>query len=399
MEKFSVTNLKLMQLIQRRNLSKEREKQYNAVFKELFFLLGKTPSQLLEEAKKEQQPYLDTNSNPRLLDMDDRKINSYQFMYNKFLIDKNNAETTREEKLKTFRSFYNEYHVDLPRPLQFNTKTQRTRTRDIPSWTDVKNSLKHCKNSRNKAIVSLIATSGMRESDVVQLTIQDLLHATTIYHNGSIEDLLNQNPDNIIPCYDFIPQKTKKEGNLCITFNTPECTNYIFEYLIERIDKKYSVKPEDPLFRGLKHPYFMKPAVILRLFQHLNKKLNMGKDKNGVYGKFRAHNLRKLFSTTCRKNITNIVVKNDKYTELDVISIFTGHTPPNMNNSEVYDAVDDEDSPNNYLRRNYEALIPYLTIKYQKKLISKNNHDIQQDIIKIKESLDEMLAKKIENMY
>ena len=269
MELFSVADEKLMQLIQRRNLSKKREKQYNTAFKELFFLLGKTPSQLLEEAKEEQQPYLDDNGSPRLLAMDDRKINSYQFVYNKFLIDKGNAETTREEKLKTFRSFYNEYHIDLPRPLQFNTRTQRTRTRDIPSWTDVKNSLKYCKNLRNKAIVSLIATSGMRESDVVKLTMQNFLDATSIYHNGSIEDLLKQNPDNIVPCYDFIPQKTKKEGNLCVTFNTPECTNHIFEYLKERIDKRYSIEPEDPLFRGLKHPHYMKPAVILRLFQQL----------------------------------------------------------------------------------------------------------------------------------
>jgi hypothetical protein len=47
MEKFSETDIKLMQLVNWRNLSKEREKQYNIAFSELFFLLGKTPSQLL----------------------------------------------------------------------------------------------------------------------------------------------------------------------------------------------------------------------------------------------------------------------------------------------------------------------------------------------------------------
>ena len=45
--KFSETDIKLMHLIQRRNLSKEREKQYNTVFKELYEVLDKTPSQLL----------------------------------------------------------------------------------------------------------------------------------------------------------------------------------------------------------------------------------------------------------------------------------------------------------------------------------------------------------------
>ncbi|MEA4957746.1 hypothetical protein SDC9_07625 [bioreactor metagenome] len=64
----------------------------------------------------------------------------------------------------------------------------------------------------------------------------------------------------------------------------------------------------------------------------------------------------------------------DKYTELDVISIFTGHTPPNMNNSEVYDAIDDIDDSNNYSRQNYESLIPYLTINNKNSLKNENNN-------------------------
>lgn len=39
-----------------------------------------------------------------------------------------------------------------------------------------------------------------------------------------------------------------------------------------------------------------------------------------------------------------------------------------MNNLEVYDAVDDENSPNNYLRKIYGSLIPYLSITYQEEL-------------------------------
>lgn len=96
MEKFSTTDIKLMQLVQRRNISQEREKQYNTVFKELFYLLNKTPTQLLKEAKKEQQPYLDKNGFLRILDMDDRKINSYQLLYNSYLKKKGNREINRK---------------------------------------------------------------------------------------------------------------------------------------------------------------------------------------------------------------------------------------------------------------------------------------------------------------
>lgn len=400
MKKFSETDIKLMQLVKRRNLSAEREKQYNIAFSELFFLLGKTPTQLLEEAKKEQEPYLDETRIPRIMAIDDRKVNQYQFLYHDYLTKKGNAETTKKEKIQTLRSFYREYYIDLPRSIKFYTKTNRLRTSDIPTWIDVKDSLNYCKTPREKAIVSLIATSGIRESDVVRFTIKDFLDATAIYHDGTIDDLLTKNPFDIVPLYDFMPIKTINQGNLCITFNTGECSYYIFEYLNERIEEGYSVKPKDPLFRGLKYPHFMKPAVILRLFQRLNKELKAGKDKNGVYGKFRSHNLRKLFSSTCRRNITKINTNNDKYSQLDLISIFTGHTPPNMSNVEVYDAVDDMDGEDNYLRKTYESLIPYLSISGNINNESYGLEDdfynpklIQEDLLELKIAMNDVLKK------
>ncbi|KZX15713.1 hypothetical protein MBCUT_13240 [Methanobrevibacter cuticularis] len=70
-----------------------------------------------------------------------------------------------------------------------------------------------------------------------------------------------------------MPIKTINQGNLCVTFNMGECTYYIFEYLKERIEEGYSVKLDEPLFRGLKYPHFVKPTVILGMFQRLNKEL------------------------------------------------------------------------------------------------------------------------------
>ena len=90
----------------------------------------------------------------------------------------------RKKKINSYRSFLREYYIDLPRPIKYHTKSIRLRTSDILTWVDVKNSLNYCKNYREKAIISLIATSGIRESDVVRFTIKDFLDATTIYHNG-----------------------------------------------------------------------------------------------------------------------------------------------------------------------------------------------------------------------
>jgi integrase len=385
-----------MQLIQRRNLGKSSIRKYNIVFSEIYKLIGKTPSKLIAEAKKEEQPFKNEEGNPQILDLSERKVNSYQLLYNNFLENKGISEVTKKHKMVLFRALFKEYDIKMPKMIRFNTSISRTRIKDMPSWDDVKRSLDFCKNNRNKALVSLFATSGMREGDIVSLTIQDFLEATSIYnHDSNLDKLLSKNPYEIIPCYDFFPEKTKRYGNLCITFNTGECTYYIFEHLKERIEEGYSVELESPLFRSEGSvSEFLTADWLRRILKSLNLSLNIGKDKNGLYGKFRGHNLRKLFSSSCRRNITNVVVKADKYSELDVVSIFTGHTPPNMSNSEVYDAVDSEDSFDSYLRKNYESLIPYLTIDKENCPVKKDNNNLENEIIKIKESVDVLLSNK-----
>ena len=384
-----------MQLIQRRNLSKASMRKYNIVFREIHELLGKTPSQLIAEAKKEEQPFNNEEGNPQVLDLSERKVNTYQLLYNNFLERKGNSEGVKKHKIVYFRALFKEYDIKLPKMIKYNTSISRTRINDIPTWDDVRRSLNFCKSNRDKALVCLIATSGMRGGDIVSLTIQDFLEATSIYnHDSNLDELLSKNPYEIIPCYDFFPEKTKKEGNLCITFNTPECTYFIFEHIKERIKEGYSVELESALFRNSGSSDFLSADWLRRILQSLNGSLKIGKDKNGLYGKFRGHNLRKLFSTTCRRNITNVVVKADKFSELDVVSIFTGHVPPNMSNSEVYDAVDSEDSFDSYLRKNYEALVPYLTVNKKENAFNKDNNILEDEIMKIKGSVDVLLNNK-----
>lgn len=79
--KFTETDTKLIQLIKRRNLSFQREKEYNIVFKEIYQLFDKTPTQLIKEARAEQQPFIDDKGNPRILELDERKVNNYQFYF------------------------------------------------------------------------------------------------------------------------------------------------------------------------------------------------------------------------------------------------------------------------------------------------------------------------------
>lgn len=354
------TDPKLKNFLHLKKLSKGRLKQYNTTFTELETITNKTPSQLLKIMENEQQPYLNKKGEPRIRPMHDRMIYSLQIEYDIYLENKKNSERTKDEKQKTMRTFFSEHGIEIPKKIKYDTKTKRTREEDIPTWDEVRESIDYCKSQRDKAIVLLIATSGIRESDLVQLTVKDLLKAIQIYNIKTIEEFIN-NKEDIIPCYDFEPKKTEKDGNLCITFNSHECSDYLKKYLKERAEKDKNLNLNSPLFQSKRTKGFLNTDSINKIFQKLNEKLKAGKDKNGVYGKFRPHNLRKLFSTTCRKNITNIVSNKDKTTELDIISIFTGHTPPNANNSDVYDAVS-SDSFDNYLRTTYMGLLPFLSI-------------------------------------
>ena len=146
------------------------------------------------------------------------------------------------------------------------------------------------------------------------------------------------------------------------------------------------------------------------MFYEMNEKLNYelgeGYDYKNVennYGRFRSHNLRKLFSTTCRVNMIKINVKNrnDIFRELDIVSLFTGHTPPNMSNSEVYDAVE-EDSFDSELRQVYTALVPFHTINREKYDLEQERQkaiELQKENERIKKDIDHAVQNRIQEVF
>ncbi|MDR0912641.1 MAG: hypothetical protein LBM96_08610 [Methanobrevibacter sp.] len=73
--KFAETDVKLMQLIQRRGLGKASIRKYNVVFREVYELVGRTPSQLIAEAKKEEQQFNNEEGIPQVLGLSERKVN------------------------------------------------------------------------------------------------------------------------------------------------------------------------------------------------------------------------------------------------------------------------------------------------------------------------------------
>lgn len=373
--KFSQDDPKLSLMINRRGLSNFAIKNYNTVFNEIYELFNLTPSELVILAKHEEKPFKTDDGAWDIKDLDDRTITKIQFEYKSFLDNKNLSNRTIKLKLDTFRALLGEYSIEKPKNIKIDIPKDRIREKDIVSWRDVEKAMDICNGIRDKSIIAVMATSGLRGIDLVSIDIKTLVDACSIYFDEmeehTIENLLAKSPEDIVPCFELKPSKTNKKSQLCVTFCTPEATGYLWQYLKDRIytDIKRGgdgiLEPDAPLFLSGKHNVnngFLRSDAIARIFKKINDRLGEGKDVNGKYSKFRKHSLRKLFSSTYRKNITKVLVNADKTSEIDILSIFTGHVPPIESNSKVYEAIP-EDSFESYLRQTYFGLIPYLSIK------------------------------------
>ena len=170
--KFTETDPKLKAMVKRRGLSKNAKKNYNTVFNEIYELLGVTPSDIVKIGKKEQKPFINAEGLVDMLDLEDRKVTEYQNEYKDILDENGNAESTKKLKLDTYRALLGEYNIEKPKSPKIKIKRDRIRESDIISWRDVEKAMDISKGIRDKSILSMLATTGMRGSDLINLKIK-----------------------------------------------------------------------------------------------------------------------------------------------------------------------------------------------------------------------------------
>lgn len=384
---------KLQRLLIRRNLSEGRKKGYYIVFTEIYELINKSPSELIEEAKFEERPYIADNNQIVFNDIGDRKVTQYLFQYYDYLKSKNLKEITIDNKIKTFRALYNEYRINLPENIKIIIPNTIIREGDIPTRADIKKALEFTNSLRNKAIITLAASSGMRSGDMLYLKIKDFIEATKEYHKSqSVEGVLELENDNLIPCWYFQPSKTIKTGNICVTFNTPECSQYIIDYLKQRQKEGEILTPESDLFiSSLKKRLSL--GSLKWLYSRINKEL-FGKSSDGK-SFFRSHNMRKFFITTCNHNSNDITKVN----------LLSGHTSPNSQVHNAYNEINIQ-----VMKRFYTHLIEYLSFKdtdvkvvksdeyikldKQSQKTEEENRIMKQELEEIKRTMEELLNQR-----
>ena len=427
-----------------KDLSESSQKEYNYVFDDIYHLTGRTPTELVKIGLREQDPYATNDKGEKTYEyLPFRTITSIHEEYEEYLRKNSNIkESTIKGRLLYFRSLFNKHRIELPDMPIFHIKKPRTRLKELPLDSELKLAIELSTEPVQPLLFLTPRVTGLRLSDIETFTYNTVLEATKLYHDGTLEDLLNKNPYEIIPRFELDPVKTKKQGNLCITFATPEWTYHFFRYTkwrqrkyeetvdelerlkhdvraknkhrknrLEKRIQKLKITPESPLFiSNLSRVTGLTKGSMGRIFYDMNEKLmyELGPDYNyknedNNYGRFRAHNLRKLFSTTCRVNMVKINVenRNDKFRELDIVSLFTGHTPPNMSNSEVYDAIE-EDSFDSELRQVYTALVPFNTIyreQYDLEQERQRALELQKENERIKKDIDYAVNKKISEVF
>ncbi len=272
----------LQSLILRKQLKTNTIRTYSMAFTHYYNVTHKTPSELRQEAYNEQLTIPDKFS---------RKINKYLIDYHLYLQNKNLSPATIKTFTHKIRAFYTEYDIDLPKPILIKNKNNVKCESDLITIDHIRKVVNNTSNIKYKAIITLAASSGLRAGDIRRLTISDFIEATKDYHHSTnINDVLSElEGHQIIPTWEFFSEKTNEHT---ITFNTPECSEYITIYLKSRNKPNNN----DKLFLNQSQlPY--SASGFSKVFTGLSSRLSMGKHENR-YNFFHAHGLRDFFSTT-----------------------------------------------------------------------------------------------------
>ena len=140
---------------------------------------------------------------------------------------------------------YKYHDIEIPKLPPIPQEAKET-YEDIPTPQHIRCAIDNS-TIKTKALITLLASSGLSRIEVANLTIQDFIDATREYHDEDnifkvIEALTKK--DNVIPQWHFMRQKTKIKG---YTFSSPESTTFIIHYLKQKL-KKTLLTNEDKLF-------------------------------------------------------------------------------------------------------------------------------------------------------
>ena len=265
----------------RRNLQPSSMRQYKTVLKRYSEYNNTSLIDLLEEAEIEEDERIPQRR---------RKITTRLLGFRNHITEHYKKNSVKSMMTKTL-TLYTTYGLEIPKLPRQSEKNMNDcppiSFKDLPDKEIIKASLR-ISNPLMTAIILFMSSSGSARTEMLNLTIQDFINATSVYHNSDniyeVIDVLKKR-DDIVPTFKIRRQKTDK---WYYTFCSPEAVTAIVNYLLS---VKKPLHNSDRLFN-------YHEVTVCYKFQEINDELGLG--KKGTYNRFRSHMLRKFHASNLK---------------------------------------------------------------------------------------------------
>ncbi len=266
---------------------------YLPILKRFCELIKLSPVELIAAADSEQD---------KGIKLSDRIINIYFFSFKKQLIKENKARNTINLYINVIKSFYDAFNIQLPKMKQPRGDISLEKNQGKLISKEELQKFVNVAAPRERALIYLMALSGMSQKEARSLTLIKFLNAAgnaIKKEINSVEDLFDYEEElsNEVLTIEIVRSKINYKY---ITFIPPEATIQIIHYIRERMNgrnKKIRIK-------NINSPIFVKkngkPAdrdIIVTNFRRIGLMAGFKKEK-GAYSFWRAHSLRKYFIST-----------------------------------------------------------------------------------------------------
>ncbi len=277
----------LQEFIFSRNIKEKTIETYIAAIQHYSQVTGKTITELIEEAEKEEDSGVKRRK---------RKIRQYFLKYIQHLQDQGVKGSTIRLYISKIKALYNEYEIDPPK-ITYKIRPENKSMDDLINLHEIKNVLDNT-HPREKAMILLHLTSGMGSAELRRLNVVDYNKAIGFNVLGEdYEDARKRIQDEeIVGVWKVNRVKT---GMPYVTFSTPEANIKILDYLRYRRLNGGPLKETQPLF-STQNGDRLKPITYANIFNRLNDRFYLGRDAAGNR-RLTSHKLRKLFTTILYK--------------------------------------------------------------------------------------------------
>ncbi len=326
--------------ILRQGLEKSTFKTYLQCLKKYCEVTGMSPAELITEAEEEEESGIR---------MRNRRINLHFLKFRKALEEEGKAPSTIKLYYYAVRSFYESMDIELPRMRQpsgdiclehnYGKLITREEIRTLVSMA----------SPRERALIYLMALSGMAQAEARSLTVRKFLEAAGDAIGReleTVEDLFDAK-DELMDEIITLGIVRKKVNYRYMTFIPPEATREIINYLKERMygrNELIRIRDYDRALFVKRNGEDIDRDIIVTNFRRIGLEAGF-KKKDGAYSFWRAHGLRKYFISTIINKMGDKVLAD----------FLAGHKISDVDRAYWY--MDPED-----LKKRYMKALPYLSI-------------------------------------